>query len=209
MPEHSFYGVDPGQDVTSTGLISGYYPYPLRYGVAAMTGLNSIPDETKWRIAAEFSATLPALYDRAFRDVVGARYDEIEQEVWMGASRIIVDIAKSRALPLGTAQELAETLRTVMVILFGPEFKTETVEVSKDGAVIIVRRCPLIVAGYDNGSDGDRTFRKCMAFTLSGIPGLNKDFSARFVRTMCSGDRQCEIKVAKSEPPGTDKKTKK
>jgi len=25
---------------------------------------------------------------------------------------------------------------------------------------------------------------------------LNRDFSARFVRTMCSGDRQCEFKVA-------------
>ena len=204
-----FYGKDPDQDVTSAGLISGYYPYPLRDGEAAMTGLNSIPDDTKWRIAAEFSATLPALYDRAFRDEVGKRYDEIEQEVWIEASRIIVDIAKSRALPVGTAQDLAETLRTVMVILFGPEFKSESLEISKDGAVIVLKRCPLIAAGYNHGSDGDRTFRKCMAFTLSSMPGLNKDFSARFVRTMCAGDRQCEIKVAKSKPLEPDKKTKK
>jgi hypothetical protein len=197
------------KDVTSTGLISGYYPYALRYGEAAMAGPDSVPDDIKWRIAAEFSATLPALYDHAFRDVVGERYDEIEQEVWMEASKIIFLIAKSRSLPTGTAQELALTLSTVMVILFGPDFKTESVEVSKDGAVIIVRRCPLIAASYNTGTDGDRTFRKCMAFTLSGVPGLNKDFSARFVRTMCSGDRQCEIKVAKSEAPAPDKKTTK
>jgi hypothetical protein len=171
-----------------------------------MAGPGSVPDEIKWRIAAEFSSTLPALYDCAFRDVVGERYDEIEQGVWVEASKIIMHIAKSRSLPTGTAQEIAETLSTVMVILFGPEFKTETIEVSKTGAVIIVRRCPLIAAGCTTGTDGDRTFPKCMAFTLSGVHGLNRDFSARFVRTMCAGDRQCEIKVAKNEPPEPDGK---
>jgi hypothetical protein len=174
-----------------------------------MAGLGSIPDDVKWRIAAEFSAQLPARYDRAFRDVVGKRYDEIEQEVWMEVAGAALAIAKNLSLPVGTAQELAETMRTVMIILFGPEFKSETLEISKDGAVIVIRRCPLIAGGYDAGADGDRTFRKCMAFTLTGVPLLNKDYTARFVRTMCSGDRQCEIKVAKGEPLLPDKTTKK
>jgi hypothetical protein len=174
-----------------------------------MAGLGSIPDEVKWKIAAEFSAQLPALYDRAFRSTVGERYDEIEQEIWMVVAQSAFAIAKNLSLPVGTAQDLAETMRTVMIILFGPEFRSETLEISKDGAVIIVRHCPLIEASYNTGTDGDRTFGKCMAFTLTGIPRLNNNFSARFVRTMCSGDRQCEIKVAKNEPPGSDKKTKK
>lgn len=174
-----------------------------------MADLNSIPDETRWRIAAEFSATMPALYDHAFRETAGERYDEIEQEVWMEAAKIIVDIAKSLSLPTGTAQDLAEAMLVVMVILFGPEFKSEALEVSKDGAVIIIRRCPLLLNGSDIGTDGERTFRKCMAFTLTGIPMLNRDFSARFVRTMCTGDRQCEIKVGKGGPPLPDGKIKK
>jgi hypothetical protein len=174
-----------------------------------MAGLGSIPDDVKWRIAADFSAQLPARYDRAFRDVVGKRYDEIEQEVWMEVAGAALTIAKNLSLPVDTAQELAETMRTVMIILFGPEFKSEMLEISKDGAVIVIRRCPLIAAGYDAGTDGDRTFRKCMAFTLTGVPLLNKDYSARFVRTMCSGDRQCEIKVAKGESLLPDKTTKK
>jgi hypothetical protein len=171
-----------------------------------MAGLGSIPDDVKWRIAAEFSAQLPARYDRAFRNIVGKQYDEIEQEVWMEVAGTAFMIAKNLSLPVDTAQELAETMRTVMVILFGPGFKSETLEISKEGSVILVKRCPLIAASYDTGTDGDRTFGKCMAFTLSGIPRLNKDFSARFVRTMCSGDRQCEIKVAKSEPLVSEKK---
>jgi hypothetical protein len=171
-----------------------------------MAGLGSVPDDVKWRIAAEFSAQLPARYDRAFRNIVGKQYDEIEQEVWMEVAGAAFMIAKNLSLPVDTAQELAETMRTVMVILFGPGFKSETLEISKEGSVILVKRCPLIAASYDTGTDGDRTFGKCMAFTLSSIPRLNKDFSARFVRTMCSGDRQCEIKVAKSEPLVSEKK---
>lgn len=165
-----------------------------------MPGIGSIPDDVKWRIAAEFSAQLPAFYDMAFRDVVGEKYDDVEQEVWMEVSRKAFDIAKSLALPVVTPAELAETLRIVLLILFGPEFKGETLEVSKDGAVIIIRRCPLLAESYDAGTGGSRTFRKCMAFILTGTPRLNKEFSARFVRTMCTGDRQCEIKITKTAP---------
>jgi hypothetical protein len=34
-----------------------------------------------------------------------------------------------------------------------------------------------------------------MALILTTVPLLNKNYSARFVRTMCTGDRQCEIKI--------------
>lgn len=171
-----------------------------------MTGLSSIPDDVKWRIAAEFSAQLPALYDRAFRESVGDRYDEIEQEIWMELGKTAFTIAKTFSLPVGTAPDLAETMRIVMVILFGPGFRSESLEVSKDGAVIVVKRCPILDQGFENGSDGNKTFRKCMAFTLTGIPLMNKNYSGRFVRTMCTGDRQCEIKIQKSEPVVPKKK---
>lgn len=170
---------------------------------------GSIPDETKWKIAADFSATLPSLYDRAFRPTVGERYDAIEQEVWIRAATRLPEIAKGLALPTGTAQELAETLRVIMTVLFGPGFKNEALELSEDGSVIVVRRCPLIAAGFDTGADGAQTFTKCMAFTLAGIPRLNREFSARFVRTMCSGDRQCEIRISRDIPqPGNEARKK-
>jgi hypothetical protein len=169
-----------------------------------MTGPGSVPDDMKWRIAAEFSARLPALYDKAFRSTVGDCYDEIEQEIWMEVAKTAFTVAKSLSLPVGTAQDLAATMRTVMIILFGPGFGSETLEVSKEGSVIIVRKCPVLAQGHDAGSDGDRTFRKCMVLTLTEIPLLNPAYSARFVRTMCTGDRQCEIRVQKSEPAGSN-----
>jgi hypothetical protein len=172
-----------------------------------MADLKSIPDEVKWQIAADCAARLPTMYDIAFRSVVGERYDAIEQEIWMELSRTASQIARNLSLPVDNAQDLTETLRTVMTIMFGPDYKTEALEVSEDGAVIIVRRCPLLARGNEMGGIKERTFQKCLALALTTIPLLNKKYTTRFVRTMCTGDRQCEIKVeADKQPEDTKKK---
>ena len=160
-----------------------------------MTEINRIPDSVKWKIASENAGRLPALYDAAFREIVGKRYDEIEQVIWMELSRTVFSVAHTLNLPVESAEDLAETLRTVMIILFGPGFRSESIRVSDDRAVIIIKRCPLIDEGTTLGNGGERTFGKCMALTLTSVPHLKKNYAARFVRTMCSGDRQCEIKI--------------
>jgi hypothetical protein len=40
-----------------------------------------------------------------------------------------------------------------------------------------------------------------MALTLTAVPLLNNKYTARFVRTMCTGDRQCEVKIEKKPEP--------
>ncbi|MCJ7742563.1 MAG: hypothetical protein MUO95_07790, partial [Methanoregula sp.] len=100
-----------------------------------MPDLKSVPDEVKWRLAAQLAALLPALYDRAYRGVVGEKYDEIEQEIWMELSRMALDMARDLSLPTSNAGELADSLRMVMGILFGPDYKSETLEISPGGAV--------------------------------------------------------------------------
>jgi hypothetical protein len=42
-----------------------------------MDGRKEIPDETKWKIASRLAAALPLMYENAFREVVGEKYDEI------------------------------------------------------------------------------------------------------------------------------------
>jgi hypothetical protein len=174
-----------------------------------MPDLKSIPDEVKWRLAAKLAALFPALYESAYRGVVGEKYDEIEQEIWMELSRMALDIVRDLLLPTSTAGELAGSMRIVMTILFGPDYKSENLEVSKDGAVVIIRRCPLLEAGHNLGVGGPGIFQKCMAFTLTTVPQLNKNYSARFVRTMCTGDRQCEIKIEEAKQPVKDEHKKK
>ena len=160
-----------------------------------MRDLKSIPDEVKWRLAAKLAALLPALYDNAYRCVVGEKYDAIEQEIWLDISRIAFDIIQDLSLPTSNAGELAESLQMVMGMFFGPDYKSETLEISAEGAVILVKRCPLPASSHDRKGGDTSMFHKCMVLTLTTVPLLNNRYSARFVRTMCTGDRQCEIKI--------------
>ncbi len=171
-----------------------------------MPDLRKIPDDIKWRLAADFAARLPALYDVAFRRVLGEKFDDIEREIWIELSRRAYDIAQDLSLPLKGAHDLAESMHIVMTILFGPEFRSETIDVSEDGSVIIVKRCPLLSVAHETGVMGEHTFPKCMALTLTTIPSLKKDYSARYVRSMCTGDRQCEIKISPEVKQNPDNK---
>ena len=168
-----------------------------------MPDLKSIPDDVKWRLAADCAARLPALYDVAFRKVLGEKFDEIEREIWIELSSRAVTIIKDLALPVKNAHDLAESMRTVMIILFGPDYNSETIDVSDEGSVILIKRCPFIDKGYEMGAHGEHTFPRCVALTLMTIPSLKKDFSARYVRSMCTGDRQCEIKVSSEKKSET------
>jgi len=160
-----------------------------------MPDLKDIPDDVKWRLAAQCAASLPAMYDAAFRSVVGKQYDEIEQECWMGLSLMVRDIVRDLALPVRNASECATSIQIVLAILFGPDYRIETFDVSEDGAVILIKRCPFLTHGNMAGAAPQGFFSRCMALTLTTIPLLNKNYTARFVRTMCTGDRQCEIKI--------------
>ena len=75
--------------------------------------------------------------------------------------------------------------------------------------MILVKRCPLPDSGLDREAGDSSTFHKCMVLTLTTIPLLNKEYSARFVRTMCTGDRQCEIKIEETKESGKDEHKKK
>lgn len=166
-----------------------------------MPDLKSIPDEVKWRLAADCAARLPALYDAAFRNVLGEKFDEIEREIWVTLSQRAYTIAQDLSLPVKGAHDLAESMHIVMTILFGPEFRSETLDVSEDSSVILVKRCPLLSVAHESGVHGEHTFPKCMALTLTTIPAMKKEYSARYVRSMCTGDRQCEIKISPGKKP--------
>lgn len=170
-----------------------------------MPGLKDIPDEVRWQLAAENAARLPALYDRAFRSLVGNRYDGIEQEIWMELSRTAYGIVRDLSLPRRNSYELAETMRTIMTILFGPGYRSEALPLPDDGAVILVKHCPLLEHGSGPGCSVGCSFHRCLALTLSTIPLLNKKYRARFVRTLCTGDRQCELKVEIDPEPDVKK----
>jgi len=168
-----------------------------------MPDLKDIPDAVRWRYAAECAATLPVLYEIAFREVLGKKYDALEQECWMELGRMVQTIAHDCSLPARDAEEIARTIQIATAILFGPEYCGESMKVSDDRAVMIVKRCPFLDHVRTLPADHEHIFSRCMALTLTAVPQLNEKYTARFVRTMCTGDRQCEIKIERNPETGS------
>jgi hypothetical protein len=160
-----------------------------------MLDIRDIPDEVKWKLATQCAARLPAMYELSFSPLVGEKYDKLEQQIWVKLSKFAFDIARSLQLPVNNAQNLADSMRIVMHILFGPDYKGEVMDVGEDGAVIMIKHCPFVQEATRVGASPDRAFKRCLAFNLSTQKELNKNYRSRYVRALCMGDRQCEIKV--------------
>jgi hypothetical protein len=141
------------------------------------------------------------MYERAFRPVIKDRYNELEHEIWIEMAKFSGEIARSLRFPVETARELAASLRWVTTMVFGPGSKEELLEIGKDSAVIIIRRCPLLMNDHGLSSSGEGIFHRCMAFTLTTQKTMNPNFTSRFVRAMCMGDRQCELKIEPEKEP--------
>ncbi len=160
-----------------------------------MPDIRSVSDETKWRIATRYSASLVSVYEKIFRPVIKKQYDEREQEIWIEMARFSYETAQSLKFPMKTARDLAESLRLVNTIVFGPDYKDEIIGLGGDGAVLIIKRCPIIMNENSLHPAENGTFHRCMALTLASQKKMNPAYSSRFVRAMCMGDRQCEIRI--------------
>jgi hypothetical protein len=165
-----------------------------------MADIREIPDRVKWRFAAQCSATLPALYDIAFREALKERYGLLEREIWMELAHALATIAHDCALAARNADDIAKAVQAGLYVLFGPNLGAETIAFSDDRAVIVIKRCPFLIHSSTLATDCGNSFARCMALVLTAVPLLNKEFEARFVRALCTGDRQCEILIEKKPP---------
>jgi hypothetical protein len=167
--------------------------------LVGMVDLRDIPEGTRWQIATRILSALPVMYDMAFRETVGKTYDELEYQVWMELGKDALDIAKAFQLPVTRASELAKTLRLITALIFGPEFRYEVLEISEDRATLITKTCPFLGSTHEYGGKPGNLFPKCLAFSVAVVESLNPRFTARFVRSLCMGDRTCEMTILTKE----------
>lgn len=172
-----------------------------------MAGEPEIPDEARWKVAGRLAASIPVMYDFAFRDFVRDRYDDIERDIWLEIGKEVKIVADSFKLPSKTPKEIASTLLTVATIFFGPDWVRNLGDPGEDTAVLITKRCPFRMKEEELRGRPDFHIQKCLAFTTMAVENLNREYTVRFVRSMCMGDKHCEMKVVKKEaaPPKKEK----
>ncbi|MDD1672171.1 MAG: hypothetical protein LUO82_04150 [Methanomicrobiales archaeon] len=159
--------------------------------------LDEMTPESRWRVAAKFSCRLPVMYGILMRDAVGETFDRRVEELWCYCGEEVLEIARAAGLKVTPADRLSSSLLKILTILFGPEFRGEILDLSSDRAVLLMKKCPFLLRCLECGSSTSTVFHPCMAFCISATESLNKDFSLRFVRAMCLGDKNCEIRVVK------------
>ena len=173
---------------------------------------NEIPDSTRWQIASRLASRLPVMYDFVFRERVGEQYDELEQDIWIEIGKMSKEVADALRLPLNTAPEIAEALRIIATIFFSADYAIEHLPIAEDRSVLRVTRCPFVFREMEIRGRTGPIFSRCLTFAITSVEALNPEYTLRFVRSLCMGDRTCELKVVKKEltseegpGPGTKK----
>jgi len=172
-----------------------------------MAGKIPIPDEMRWQAAAKIASLLPVTYGMVFRDNVGDGYDRLEQQVFVALAHEARGITQTFSLPVRNARDLVATLAILITVFFGPETKSEQVSFESDRAVLLIKKCPLLLREQEYHAHPGDVFNRCLAFSIAAIEELNPEYTLRFVRAMCQGDRHCEMKIITKK--GAEEKEKK
>jgi len=171
-----------------------------------MGDAREIPDEAKWKIAGRLAAGIPVMYDFAFRETVGEKYDEIERDIWLEIGKEAKFVADSFRLPVKTPADIAATLGTISTIFFGPDWIRQPGEAGEDRAVLLIRRCPFRMKEEEIRGRSELHFAKCLAFSVMAVGSLNREYTLRFVKSLCMGDKHCEMKIVRKEAAAESEK---
>ena len=161
--------------------------------------VHDIPDATKWHIASRLASKLPVMYDFVFRERIGDQYDELEQDIWIEIGKQSREVAEALRLPLKTAPQVADAHRIIATIFFSRDYSVEHLKIAEDRSVLRVTRCPFLFRDMEIRGRTGPLFSRCLTFGITSVEALNPEYTLRFVRSMCMGDRACELKVVKKE----------
>ncbi len=164
-----------------------------------MVSIEDIPAEKRWEIAAKSASAMPLVYDMHFREILGDKYDEIEKLIWTEGGKEVKNLAMALGLPSKNAIEVSEAFRIIGTILFGPEFRFDVVEETKDRVVGKVLECPMLNRAREMGLDPETVALKaCMTFDNSAVENLNPKYTHRLNANMCIGSRYCEMIIERN-----------
>jgi hypothetical protein len=161
--------------------------------------MKELPAETRWHIAARCASSLPVLYSYLLRERMGEEFDHLVEEIWCQIGSQAQELAAGLDLPVDSVEHLAATLLEILRTLFGPEFRGEILDLSSERAVILINRCPFLMRSRELGEISPAIFHPCLAFCVSATETLHRDFSTRYIRAMCMGDKNCELRIARKE----------
>ncbi len=158
--------------------------------------MREVTDAQRWQISSRITSFLTVLYGTGLERAEGERGNERAEEIWLFCGKEMAELIGGSGPAPRSAGELAVHLTDAMRIVFGTEYRSEVIEIEEERAVILMRSCPCLMRAAEMGERPSVVFHVCLPFAISVVESLKKEFSARFVKGMCMGDRNCEILIA-------------
>lgn len=168
-----------------------------------MVWVRDIPHATRWRMATHvLTRTVLALGSEPTADA-----STLKNRVFDALGDEIGQIAGRYQMPREHAADLVQTLGTISVVLFGPEFETRYIEGFPDEAVIRLTECAMYREENTQRISPAIVNQVCQAYLGSAMEALNTAFTISFTRSRCSGDSFCEMVIERkhgntASPPG-------
>jgi hypothetical protein len=160
-----------------------------------MVRVKDIPHATRWLMATRVLTRAVLALGREPADDLSAFRNELCAEI----GDEIRQIADRYQMPREHAADLVQTLGTISVILFGPEFETRYIEGFPDEAVIRLTGCAMFREESAHGISPAHVNRVCRTYVASAIEALNPAFTISVTRARCSGDSFCEMVIERKK----------
>jgi hypothetical protein len=161
---------------------------------------NRISAEERWHMAARFFVRLPLAYDSAFRQIGGSLYrhtgKEITSHAWHEAVKSQADLIEELHLPSGDAVEVADSFRSLITTVFGPEWeKCDLTPTEGDGVMLKVHTCPFLAAARQKGATNADAASLCISYCTETVRSINPRYELYYLNGMCAGDKCCRMKI--------------
>jgi hypothetical protein len=161
--------------------------------VKGSKAVEKIPAEARWTIATQGLTGSTAVTSKALREAVGQdKYDEILVQIWTEAGKASKEIADALGLAPADAKSVAETVRSVEIVMMGPEFEFELVEAKAERAAHRWTECVWWNRQKELGLSGELCIAGCPAYNSALAKSLNPKVTARLTKAKPRGDAYCE-----------------
>jgi predicted ArsR family transcriptional regulator len=165
-----------------------------------MREISRISAEKRGQMAARFFVRLPLAYDSAFRRVGGTLYEhtgrKIASDAWHEAAKGQADLVQELRLPSGDAVEVAEAFRSLMALVFGPEWEECDLKPAEgDGVLLKVHTCPFLAAARQTAVRNTDVASLCISYCTETVRAINPRYELYYLNGMCAGDTFCQMKI--------------
>lgn len=156
-------------------------------------GVERVPAETRWAIAAQALTGLLTATNKAMLDTVGPEgFKEMMGQICTEGGKGAKQITDALGLSGEDAKAWAAAAPLVATVIAGPEMKTETTEVTAEKAVIRCTECTWWNRAQELGISDDVCSAADSAFHNGLAKALNPKLDMTLTKAMPRGDEFCE-----------------